>query len=294
MSLFLIIIFHHTHFAVFLWCCVDEDSVKPLSQAISPQIELVDIELSPRSLEVPHELVPTNTHEELLSAEGLPDSTSDDQNRFDDLPENSSEELGRSMGANVLLISYLKQLRESNSVLNSVTIQTIKYSYDSYHDEEPRKTQFFYEYVIVLSDHKTRELVMDLTYSYELAYHGNNELEVACCLKESIKDPQVLTWVNDHFNRGIAYHIKKFLYLKLVKPCCFTPSKLIGRFCCCCETGKDWILSLWSFAKGLIMTTVAYYDVLVDLMFVYTLHHVSNKLLVSHFLSYRVQIFMHH
>ena len=201
------------------------------------------------------------------------------------------------MGANVLLISYLKQPRKSNTILNSVMIQTIKYSYDSYHDEEPRRTQFFYEYVMILSDIRTQELVMDLTYSHELAYHGNNELEVALCLKKSIKDTQVLTWVNDHFNRGIAYHIKKFLYLKLVKPCCFTPSKLIGRFCCCCETGKEWILSLWSFAKGLIMTAVAYYDVLVDLMFVYTLHHVSNKLLVSHSFSYMYivsQISLHH
>ena len=281
-SLLSTIICCHIYFAVFLWFCVDEDSVKPLSQAISPQLELVKIESSPRSLNDPYELVPTNPPEELHSSDGLPNSDSDNLDRVDILSENSSEELGRSMGANVLLISYLNQPRESNNILNSVTIQTIKYAYDVYHDEEPKRTQFFYEYVMILSDHKTRELVMDLTYSYELTYHGNNELDVACCLQKSIKNTQVLTWVNDHVNRGNGYNMKKCLYFLLVKPFCFTPSKWIGRFCCHCETGKEWILSLWTFAKGLFITTIAYYDVLVDLMFVLTLHHVSNKLLVSH------------
>ena len=219
-----------------------------------------------------------NAPKEFLSAEGA----SNDQNRLDVgvLPENSSEEPDRSMGANVLLISYLKQPRESNTILNSVMIQTIKYSYDSYHDEEPRRTQFFYEYVMILSDIRTQELVMDLTYSYELAYHSNNELEVALCIKKSIKDTKVLTWVNNHFNRGPGYTIKKLFHGLLVKPCCLTPSKWIGRFLCHCETGKEWILTIWTFGKGLVMTTLAYYDVLVDLMFVLTLRHVSNKLLV--------------
>ena len=251
---------------------------------ISPQLELVEI--APSYLSTPHELVAMNAPKELLSAEGA----SDDQNRLDVgvLQENSSKEPERSMGANVLLISYLKQPRESNTILNSVMIQTIKYSYDSYHDEEPRKTQFFYEYVMILSDIRTQELVTDLAYSHELAYHGNNELEVALCLKKSIKDTQVLTWVNNHFNRGPGYTITKLFHGLLVKPCCLTPSKWIGRFLCHCETGKEWILTIWTFGKGLVMTTLAYYDVLVDLMFVLTLHHVSNELLVSNYITHRV------
>ena len=284
----LIIICCRISFAVFLWFCIDEDSVKPLSQAISPQLELVKVESSPRSLNDPHGLVPINPQEDLHSPDRLPNSDSDNQDRVDVLSENSSEELGRSMGANVLLISYLKQPRKSNTILNSVMIQTIKYSYDSYHDEEPRRTQFFYEYVMILSDIRTQELVMDLTYSYELAYHGNNELEVALCIKKSIKDTKVLTWVNNHFNRGPGYTIKKLFHGLLVKPCCLTPSKWIGRFLCHCETGKEWILTIWTFGKGLVKTTLAYYDVLVDLMFVLTLRHVSNKVLVSNYIINRV------
>ena len=106
----------------------------PLETSISPQI--------------------SENGEEMRLNEGP--LTSDNMTQIEVFPDNSSEEdYDRSMGANVLLISILKQPRKSNDVLSVLTIQTMKHAYDSYHDNNPKKIQFFYEYVMDLSDHKT-------------------------------------------------------------------------------------------------------------------------------------------
>ena len=102
--------------------------------------------------------------EEVLLNEGP--RTAENMTQFEVFPNNSSEEHhDRSMGANVLLISFLRQPRKSNDVLGGLMIQTMEHAYDSYHGSNPRKIQFFYEYVMDLSDHKTIGVSMYLNVS---------------------------------------------------------------------------------------------------------------------------------